>query len=343
MMSRKETLGVLGHWGLADEPITDIHPKGSGEEEARAFYVGDDCVLKCSGNLDKVKNAVALCEALHSADICVSPIIRTTDGRAYVQDSGLFFYMTQRIFGAQLSAQDFYEGDHATKARIFGEAIGKLHHALRQVTASVNDVNPYESVKDWALPKIKRILPLPESFCQDYLHAFGELYTGLPKQIIHGDPNPSNIIVSHGEWGFIDFELSKSSLRMYDPCYAALAILSESFDPNDDAALSTWLDIYRNIISGYDDVIRLTDKERISLPYVVVAEQLTSTAWFSEQSGYTELFETNKRMAAWLISVFDDLGFDRIADSATVHITLNPASRRIGAANHWNSSGPQHQ
>lgn len=323
MMSRKEALGVLGHWELADEPITDIHPKGSGEEGARAFYIGDNHVLKCSGNLDEVKHAVALCEALHSADICVSPLIRTTDGRAYVQDSGLFFYMTQRIFGAQLSARDFYEGDHATKARLLGQAIGKLHHALRQVTASVNDVNPYESVKDWALPKIKRILPLPESFCQDYLHAFGELYTGLPKQIIHGDPNPSNIIVSHGEWGFIDFELSKSSLRMYDPCYAALAILSESFDPNDDAALSTWLDIYRNVISGYDDVIRLTDKERISLPYVVVAEQLTSTAWFSEQSGYTELFETNKRMAAWLISVFDDLGFDRIADSATTHTTTN--------------------
>ena len=84
MMSRKEALGVLGHWGLADEPITDIHPKGSEEEGARAFYVGDDCVLKCSGNLDEVKHAVALCEALHSADICVSPIIRTTDGRAYV-------------------------------------------------------------------------------------------------------------------------------------------------------------------------------------------------------------------------------------------------------------------
>ena len=94
-------------------------------------------------------------------------------------------------------------------------------------------------MKDWALTKIKRILPLPESFRQEYLHAFGELYTGLPKQIIHGDPNPANIIVSHGEWGFIDFELSKSSLRMYDPCYAALAILSESFDSNDNAALST--------------------------------------------------------------------------------------------------------
>lgn len=157
------------------------------------------------------------------------------------------------------------------------------------------------------------------------MHTFGELYDHLPKQIIHGDPNPSNIIVSHDEWGFIDFELSKSSLRMYNPCYAALAILSESFDPNDDAALSTWLNIYRNIISGYDDVIRLTDKERIALPYVIVAEQLTSTAWFSEQSGYTKLFETNKRIAEWLISVFDELGFDRIEEYGVVQESQAPS------------------
>ena len=54
-----------------------------------------------------------------------------------------------------------------------------------------------------------------------------------------------------------------------------------------------------------------------------VLQRPLESAWFSEQSGYTELFETNKRMAAWLISVFDGLGFDRIADSATTHTTTN--------------------
>lgn len=311
MMSRKEALDVLGHWRLETEPIFDVPSRSSGVEGAGAFYIGDDYVLKCCENPDEVNNAVALCEALQSADVYASSLIRTTDGRAYVQDGPLFFYMTRRIVGTQLTARDFYGSDHTAKAQLLGESIGKLHRALRQVTAPVNDVNLYESVKNWALPKMEDILPFPESFRRDYLHEFGALYSDLPKQIIHRDPNPSNIIVSQDKWGFIDFELSETNLRIYDPCYAAVAILSESFDGNDHAGLSTWLEAYRNIMRGYDSAIRLTDKERVALPYVVVAEQMTSTAWFSEQNRYAGLFETNKRIIQWLISVFDELRFDR--------------------------------
>lgn len=310
-MSRKEALDVLGHWRLETESIFDVPSRSSGAEGAGAFYIGDDYVLKCCENPDEANNAVALCEALQSADVYASSLIRTTDGRAYVQDGALFFYVTRRIVGTQLTARDFYERDHTAKAQLLGESIGKLHRALRQMKAPVNDVNLYESMKNWALPKMEDILPLPESFRRDYLHEFGALYSDLPKQIIHRDPNPSNIIVSQDKWGFIDFELSETNLRIYDPCYAAVAILSESFDGNDHAVLSTWLETYRNIMRGYDNAIQLTDKERVALPYVVVAEQMASTAWFSEQNRYAELFETNKRMAQWLISVFDELRFDR--------------------------------
>ncbi len=91
------------------------------------------------------------------------------------------------------------------------------------------------------------------------------------------------------------------------PGYAALAILSESFDENDQAKLSKWLEIYRNILWGYDSIVKLTDEECAALPYVVMADQLVSTAWFSEQDKYTELFEINKGMTRWLIAIFDEL------------------------------------
>ena len=66
---------------------------------------------------------------------------------------------------------------------------------------------------------------------------FRELYAELPKQIIHRDPNPSNIITNADKWGFIDFDLSECSVRIYDPCYAASAILS--------AVSYTHLDVYK--------------------------------------------------------------------------------------------------
>ena len=242
--------------------------------------------------------------------MCISSPIETTDGRACVQDGELFFYVTRRISGTQMIAHDFYEGDYVAKARFVGEIIGQLHLILCQAETSVNDVNLYESVKNWALPKSKNILSLSESFCRGYLNEFGKLYDKLPKQIIHRDPNPSNIIVSQEEWGFIDFELSEKNLRIYDPCYAAVAILSESFDEKDQTKLSKWLEIYRNILWGYDSVVKLTKEECAALPYVVMADQLVSTAWFSEQDKYMELFETNKRMTQWLITIFDELKFN---------------------------------
>ena len=57
----------------------------------------------------------------------------------------------------------------------------------------------------------------------------------------------------------------------------------------------------------YDSVVKLTSDECAALPYVVMADQLVSTAWFSEQGKYAELFEINKCMTQWLITIFDEL------------------------------------
>ena len=81
------------------------------------------------------------------------------------------------------------------------------------------------------------------------------------------------------------------------------------------------LGIYRNILWGYDNVVKLTNEECVALPYVVIADQLVSTAWFSEQDKYTELFETNKRMTQWLITIFDELKFNKFQNRFTCEET----------------------
>ena len=80
------------------------------------------------------------------------------------------------------------------------------------------------TIKDWALPKAKEALDLSEAFCKEYLDTFTDLYPKFPRQIIHRDPNPGNIICADSQWGFIDFELAERNARIYDPCYAATAV-----------------------------------------------------------------------------------------------------------------------
>lgn len=300
IVTHKKATEILKCWQLEQEIVSDIY-FDSGEKSDRAFYVGEGFVLKYTANLGEVKTHIALAKAIARIGLQASVPVRTTDQREYVQDGELYFFLTERMVGKQMNIAQLYGEDGASKARFVGEIIGQLHLALEQVDAVVNDVNMYESVDTWALPKAKEILHLPQGFCDSYLREFGQLYDRLPKQIIHRDPNPSNVILSKDRFGFIDFDLSERNLRIFDPCYAATAVLSESFASAEESKLQQWFSIYQNLILGYDSVVKLTKEERVAVPYVLLANQLICVAWFAEQEKYPEMYETNQKMTRWLL------------------------------------------
>ena len=134
-----------------------------------------------------------------------------------------------------------------------------------------------------------------------------ELYEVLPRQIIHRDPNPSNIIVAQDRWGFIDFELSESNVRIFDPCYAATAILSETFEAGNEEKLSRWINVMKEIMCGYDSVVKMTEEEKTAIPYIILSNQFIATAYFSGKDKYRELYETNKKMTEWIIRHFSEI------------------------------------
>ena len=110
-----------------------------------------------------------------------------------------------------------------------------------------DEVNLYKSITEWALPNIKQqnvqwSIGLSDQFFADYIDTFGKLFDRLPKQLIHRDPNPGNILFEGGEVsGFIDFDLSEVNVRLWDACYCATGILIES----SDEAYEKWLDVSR--------------------------------------------------------------------------------------------------
>ena len=298
-VTHKKAAQILKNWNLEGENIRDIYYDGSGNKNENACYVGDGYVLKYTTNLGKLRKHIEVSKAIENVGLFAAVPVGTTDGREYVQEGEMYFYLTKRLPGTQMASHSFGDGD----GRFVGEIIGQLHLALSKIEDGVSEADLLSTVRDWALPKAKAALNLPDGFCKDYLDTFAALYPKLPRQIIHRDPNPGNIICADEQWGFIDFELAERNARIYDPCYAATAVLSETFGKNNDR----WLEIYRDIICGYDSVAHLTDEERKAIPFIILANQFVCVAWFSEQDKYADIFEINKRMTVWLIEKIEEL------------------------------------
>lgn len=301
MVTHKKIAEILKFWGLDKAPVFDIIYEATGNKNEHAFYVDDKYVIKFSANLGKVKKHIEISKALEANGLYAATPIKTQDGRDYVLDGEVYFYLTKRLEGKQLGLDDVYGDDYITKSRYIGEIIGHLSLSMANIDALVSEVDIFKNVTEGAIPKVKDILNISKDFYKEYSEKFGALYENLPKQIIHRDPNPGNIIMADNKWGFIDFELSEKNIRIFDPCYAATAILSESFKENDNEKLSKWVDIYKNIIYGYDEVVKLTNEEKMAIPYVILSNQLICLAWFSEHEKYKDIYQVNKKMTEWIV------------------------------------------
>ena len=299
-MTHKKATRILKYWNMEKEAVTDIYDEGTGNRSENAFAIGADYILKFTADFGKLKKHIEVSKALEDIGLLSAVPVLTADGKEYIEEEGMYFYLTRRLSGNQMVSHRFGAGD----GRFVGEIIGQLHLALSKIEDCVNEANLLDTVQNWALPKAQTALGLSDAFCKDYLENFANLYPRLPRQIIHRDPNPGNIICGDDRWGFIDFELAERNVRIYDPCYAATAVLSETFDKDH----SKWLEIYQDIICGYDSVVHLTEDERRAIPYVILANQFVCVAWFSEQEKYVEIYEINKKMTLWLLRNFENMG-----------------------------------
>ncbi len=306
MITRKKINELLKYWGLQEESVKDIYYEGTGNHNDSAYYVGEHYVLKFAAEYDRIRKQIELSKALEGAGIVAATAVPTKDGREVVEDEGVYYCVTRRLEGKSLTADDLFDTAGTAKSHNLGKLIGNLHLALKEMDVVVDDANLYESVIGWAMPKVRQMMNLSNQICKDYAENFGAIYDKLPKQIIHRDPNPGNIIANDNSCGFIDFELSERNVRIFDPCYAATAVLSECF-ANDNDRLSKWIEIYQGIIRGYDSVAKLSDEEKKAIPYVILSNQLICIAWFSEMEKFEEICKTNMKMTKWIIEHMEEL------------------------------------
>lgn len=310
MVSHEKIKEILKNWKLENEKLTDVVYDAMGNVSESVCYVGDNYIIKFSSNLREVETHISVSLSIESVGLSTATPIKTTAGEYVVTNDEMYFYVTKRLAGKTIKESTMYIEDYIPKARLIGKIIGQLNVALSKVDVITNQANIFKSAEEWAIPVLVDKMDLPMSFVKTYEKEFGQKYESLPQQIIHRDPNPGNFILCGNNWGVLDFDLSERNIRIFDPCYAATAILSENFESDNIDKIKQWLTIYKNIMYGYDEVVKLSDDEWKAIPYVVITNQLISTAWFSEQDNYRELYETNKKMVEWMLDNFNDMIFD---------------------------------
>ena len=310
IMTHAKLKEIVRNWDI-EQPvvITDVFLGGNNNIKAEdTWNVNNQYVIKAVANLGSLNKHFALSKAIKDAGLEAAHPIPDRKGKNYVFEDGRYFFLSSKFYGNRLHSKECFTGDYKSKARYLGECVGQLHKILAKCDDDfpLNEANLNNDVMKWALPSAKEQMlqyghPLLESFYDDYISTFSRLSNDLPRQVIHRNICPSNFIMTDGKLtGFVDFELSERNIRLFDPCYCATGILSESINENNPEKLEKWPDIFKNILIGYDSVCNLTPEEREAAIYVVYSIQMICVAYFGNLDKFVELAGINRRMLTWI-------------------------------------------
>jgi len=308
MFTETELRDILANWDVPqDAPIMDVYIMDGTKISGNVWSVGEEYILKTGDRAKLLKN-LRVSKALTVQGFTASTPVPTKAGTEYLDGEDIFV-LTRGIKGSPLAKSDRFGDNRREFGKKYGESIARLHNALSVVEADIcsDEVNLYQSVTGWALPEVKKQniqwqMSLPDSFFADYTDTFGSLFDKLPKQLIHRDPNPSNILFDGGEVsGFIDFDLSERNVRLWDACYCATGILSEWRDV--DGIQEKWPEILDGILHGYDNVNPLTAEEKQAIFYALCSIQMICIAYFESKVEFKELAKTNREMLRFIVKI----------------------------------------
>ncbi len=310
MITETELRKVLSNWDIPQDLSIDYVKIVDGTKTANNMWkVGEEYILKKEDRAAALRNA-QIARAIAAHGFAASVPVPTKKG-GDLTDDGNDFVLIHRQKGEPLPKTERFGADCESYGFKYGQSIARLHNAL---AATEKDIQPFEQnlfahVNEWALPLVKKQniqwnMGIPDSFFEEYVSDFGALFEKLPKQLIHRDPNPCNILFCGNEVsGFADFELSERNVRLWDPCYCATGILSEQRGVEN--AYDKFPAILGAILHGYDSINPLTAEEKRAVYHVICSIQMICVAYFESVNDYKDLAKVNREMLLYIIDQKD--------------------------------------
>ncbi|NMB00097.1 MAG: phosphotransferase [Firmicutes bacterium] len=239
----------------------------------------------------------------------ISPLLYTREGTPWAEHQGGFYVLYSFVEGTPGNELPRFDSAIAKEA---GVALARLHQGLAAYGHSeafpVFDL--FHEVATYAWPTVQGYATTK------FLHSMHDLeqaiggeminpYEALPRQLIHRDFHPGNLVFQQERVvGILDFDRVRMGIRLFDLCYLVTAILSEMFP--DPRLRNEWLSVVQALIEGYGSVQRLEKTEGYSFLFIVYLIQVLFSSYYLD-AGNTEMADLNMAMLLWINDQHDFL------------------------------------
>ena len=294
---------LLEKWNI--NTIRELRPIPShwGNTSLVSTTDGSSYILKKKKDLSQTEGEFNLLSNLSAAGAPVAVPIPATNGEHYVLYDDQIYCLYPELPGRVI--EDHYRGNAKERARSFGKAIASLHSSFLKCEKieGIPNMNLIGQLREWAMPCIRNHEHLIDaSGVEENWKSFEaemiQLEADLPKQMIHRDIHPANMLFEDGEVsGFIDFEIVVIGPRVFDLCYCGTSILVGGFD--DPAKREMWFGLFQSLFDGYQEVSPFLPSEIKSIKGTLAAIELLFMA-FSLETNAVEAAQYNARVLDWL-------------------------------------------
>ena len=274
---------LLKNWNIGNvstiEPISSYWGKTSLVTTADGKYF----ILKEKQSLYKAKQEFNLLSNLSNSGAPVAIPICPIGGDHYLLVDGKTYCLYPKLPGKAI--EEHYAGDATARAKSFGNAVAFLHSCLlkSESISGIPELKLIEQIQEWAIPCIRKNGEVVDGYAVEetwntFERGMVQLEDDLPKQLIHRDLHPANMLFENGRLtGFIDFDMIVSGFRIFDVCYCATSILVGGFQ--DSAKREKWSDILYALVDGYQEMCPLSLIELQAIPGTLAAIELLFMAF----------------------------------------------------------------
>lgn len=266
-------------------------------------------ILKRRTNRTRAWEEYDLLKWLSEHEQSIALFLLTEKGVPWAEYQGSFYVLYPYLEGTPGNELSLLSQPFALE---IGASLARLHHALGDYGARAEfpGFGLFHEVSSYAWPAVQsyssqkfhyRLHDLGQAISTELVNP----YEALPRQLIHRDFHPANLVFQDDRVvGILDFDRVRIGIRLFDLCYLSSAVLSSGF--NESRIRERWLSFVQDLIKGYGAVQPLEKTEGYVFLHVIYLIQLLFIAYYLDE-GNTGLADLNLGILFWIFDQHDYL------------------------------------